>query len=326
MAVYTEVPDDELAQFVASYGLGALLSYKGIAEGVENTNYLLHTEKGPYFLTLYEKRVAPADLPFFLGLMEHLAKAGLTCPTPVRDTQGRMLRTLARRPAAIVTFLEGVWIRRPQPRHCAVVGKALAGLHMAGRGFTLTRANALGLAGWRPLFARFETRADAITPGLAGIIREELDFLETHWPSDLERGIIHADLFPDNVFFLGDLLSGLIDFYFACNDALAYDIAVTLNAWCFESDYSFNVTKGQALLKSYESVRPLIPREREVLALLARGAALRFLLTRAYDWLHTDASALVSRKDPIEYLRRLPFHRGVRGVSEYGLMDGPRRG
>jgi homoserine kinase type II len=323
MAVYTEVPDDELAAFVASYGLGALLSYKGIAEGVENTNYLLHTEKGPYFLTLYEKRVAPDDLPFFLGLMEHLAKAGLTCPTPVHDTQGRVLRTLAGRPAAIVTFLEGVWIRRPQPRHCAAVGRALAGLHLAGRGFGLRRANDLGLAGWRPLFGRFAARADEIAPGLAATIRQELDHLEAHWPEGLDQGIIHADLFPDNVFFLGDTLSGLIDFYFACNDALAYDITVTLNAWCFESDYSFNVTKGQALLKGYESVRALAPAERAALPVLARGAALRFLLTRAYDWLHTASTALVSRKDPGEYLRRLTFHRGVRSAAEYGLLDGP---
>jgi homoserine kinase type II len=322
MAVYTEVPDDELAAFVASYEVGALLSYKGIAEGVENTNYLLHTEKGPIFLTLYEKRVDPGDLPFFLGLMEHLAKAGLNCPTPVRDAQGRMLRALAGRPAALVTFLEGVWIRRPQPRHCAAVGKALAGLHVAGRGFGLTRANGLGLSGWRPLFERFEARADEIVPGLAAAIRQELDFLEVHWPAGLEPGVIHADLFPDNVFFLGDTLSGLIDFYFACNDALAYDIAVTLNAWCFESDHSFNITKGQALLKGYESVRPLSVAEREALPLLARGAALRFLLTRAYDWLHTASNALVKRKDPGEFLRRLKFHRGVRSAGEYGLLGG----
>jgi homoserine kinase type II len=321
MAVYTEVPDDELAQFVASYGLGALLSYKGIAEGVENTNYLIHTEKGPYFLTLYEKRVAPADLPFFLGLMEHLAKAGINCPTPVHDTEGRVLRTLASRPAAIITFLEGVWIRRPQPRHCGPVGKALAGLHVAGRGFKLKRANALGLSGWRPLYERFAARADEIAPGLAAAIRHELDDLEAHWPTGLDQGVIHADLFPDNVFFLGDALSGLIDFYFACNDALAYDIAVTLNAWCFESDGSFNITKGRALLKGYQSVRPLSAEEREALPMLARGAALRFLLTRSYDWLHTASNALVKRKDPLEYLRRLKFHRSVRSAADYGLLE-----
>jgi homoserine kinase type II len=321
MAVYTEVSDDDLAQFIASYNLGALLSYKGIAEGVENTNYLVHTGKGPYFLTLYEKRVAPADLPFFLGLMEHLAQAGITCPTPVRDGSGRMLRELAGRPAALVTFLEGVWIRRPQARHCWAVGQAMARLHLAGQSFKLARANALGLAGWRPLYASFRSRAEEVAPGLSAIIEQELDHLEANWPADLPWGIIHADLFPDNVFFLGDALSGLIDFYFACNDAFAYDIAATLNAWCFETDHAFNVTKGQALLKGYQSARALTGSERQALPLLARGAALRFLLTRAYDWLHTASDALVSRKDPQEYLRRLRFHRGIRSASEYGLED-----
>jgi homoserine kinase type II len=323
MAVYTEVPDDDLAQFVASYGLGNLLSYKGIAEGVENTNYLIHTDRGPFFLTLYEKRVAPNDLPFFLGLMEHLSNAGITCPTPIRDMHGRILRALSGRPAALVTFLEGVWIRRPQPKHCLAVGEALARLHLAGRGFAGTRANALGIAGWRPLYERFQSRAEEIAPGLSSTIEQELGELEAQWPEGLDQGIIHADLFPDNVFFLGDKLSALIDFYFACNDALSYDVAITLNAWCFETDHSFNVTKGRALLKGYQSVRPLTGAERDALPLLARGAALRFLLTRAYDWLHTSADALVSPKDPLEYLRRLKFHRSVHSASEYGLVDTP---
>ena len=324
MAVYTEVSDDDLAQFIASYDLGALLSYKGIAEGVENTNYLVHTGRGPFFLTLYEKRVAPADLPFFLGLMEHLAKAGINCPTPVRDSDGRMLRELAGKPAALVTFLEGVWIRRPHARHCWAVGQAMAQLHLAGQSFKLARANALGPAGWRPLYASFRSRAEDIAPGLAATIEQELDHLDANWPADLPRGIIHADLFPDNVFFLGDALSGLIDFYFACNDVFAYDIAATLNAWCFEMDHSFNATKGQALLKGYQSARTLTAAEREALPLLARGAALRFLLTRAYDWLHTASDALVSRKDPLEYLRRLKFHRSIGSASEYGLEDPAR--
>jgi homoserine kinase type II len=324
MAVYTEVSDDDLAEFIASYKLGGLLSYKGIAEGVENTNYLVHTEKGPYFLTIYEKRVAPADLPFFLGLMEHLAKAGINCPTPVRDAEGRMLRELAGKPAALVTFLEGVWIRRPQARHCWAMGQAMAQLHLAGRSFESSRANALGIAGWRPLFATFRSRAEEVAPGLGATIEQELDHLEANWPADLPQGIIHADLFPDNVFFLGDTLSGLIDFYFACNDAFAYDIAAALNAWCFETDHSFNVTKGQALLKGYQSARALTPAERQAMPVLARGAALRFLLTRAYDWLHTASDALVRRKDPLEYLRRLKFHRSIRSASEYGLEDPAR--
>ncbi|MFM9940648.1 MAG: homoserine kinase [Hyphomicrobiaceae bacterium] len=319
MAVYTEVNDEELSELVASYGLGSLLSCKGIAEGVENTNYLVVTDKGRYILTLYEKRVIPEELPFFLGLMEHLAANGLTCPTPLRDLQGRNLRTVAGRPAALVTFLEGVWIRRPQVEHCAAVGRALAELHLAGANFTTRRVNALGLLGWRPLYDRFCDHADEISPGLEAAIDDELDYLEAHWPKHLETGVIHADLFPDNVFFLGDRLSGLIDFYFACNDALAYDVAVCLNAWCFEADFAFNITKGRALLKGYETVRALKPEEAAALPILARGSALRFLLTRAYDWINTPPDALVRRKDPGEYLRRLRFHQAVTSAADYGL-------
>lgn len=319
MAVYTEITDEELAAFIASYGLGAVLSCKGIAEGVENTNYLVTTQTGRYILTLYEKRVNRGDLPFFLGLMEHLAANGITCPTPVRDLQGRNLRELAGRPAALVTFLEGLWIRRPKVEHCAAVGEALAHLHLAGRSFPMRRVNALGLAGWRPLYDRFCDRADEIVAGLEDVIDDELDNLERHWPRDLPEGVIHADLFPDNVFFLDDKLSGLIDFYFGCTDALAYDAAICLNAWCFEPDFSFNITKGRALLKGYQSVRPLEAAERAALPTLARGSALRFLLTRAYDWINTPPDALVQRKDPNEYLRRLRFHQSVASPSDYGL-------
>jgi len=318
MAVYTEVTDEDLAGFLAGYDVGPLLSYKGIAEGVENTNYLVHTAKSPFILTLYERRVNREDLPFFLGLMEHLSAAGLNCPLPVRDSNGQALRELAGRPAALVTFLEGFWLRRPKAEHCAAVGEAMARLHLAGKSFAINRANALGLRGWRPLYERFANRANEIAPDLAVTIEQELGHLEAHWPQGLEEGVIHADLFPDNVFFLDDKLSGLIDFYFACNDALAYDLAVSLNAWCFEPDYSFNVTKGRALLRGYQSVRALGPTERAAMPLLARGAALRFLLTRAYDWLHTPKDALVRPHDPIAYLRRLRFHQKVRSIGEYG--------
>ena len=319
MAVYTEVADDELARFIEQYGLGEVLSCKGIAEGVENTNYLVHTARGRFILTLYEKRVKRDDLPFFLGLMEHLAKAGITCPTPVRDRNGVILNELAGRPAALVTFLDGMWIRRPRPEHCHAVGQALAKLHLAGRDYALSRENALGPAGWQDLFARFEDRADEVAPGLRAEIRGELDVLLPNWPKNLPSGVIHADLFPDNVFFRGSELSGLIDFYFACNDYFAYDIAVCLNAWCFEADFAFNVTKSRALLKGYAAVRELDPAERDALPILARGAALRFLLTRAHDWLHTSQSALVKPHNPLEYLRRLRFHRTARSVGEYGL-------
>ena len=320
MAVYTEVNDDDLAGFIAGYGLGNLLSYKGIAEGVENTNYLVHATGGTFILTLYEKRVDPKDLPFFLGLMEHLAAGGVSCPLPVRDGQGKNLNALGGRHAALITFLEGVWPRKPKPEHCAELGRALAKMHMAAEGFALNRTNALGLAGWRPLFNKFEAQADTILPGLRKLIGGELDQLEASWPRGLPEGVIHADLFPDNVFFIGDKLSGLIDFYFACNDALAYDIAVCLNAWCFETDYAFNATKGRALLKGYQDVRPLSTAEKSAMPLLARGAATRFLLTRSYDWLNTPKDALVARKDPFDYVRRLRFHQSAASIADYGAV------
>ena len=317
MAVYTEVNDEELARFIAGYGLGRLLSYKGIAEGVENTNYIVHCESGSYILTLYEKRVEPADLPFFLGLMEHLAAGGVTCPLPVRDQEGRNLNILCGRHAALITFLEGVWPRHPKVAQCTQVGRAMASMHLAGDGFSLSRENALSLDGWRPLFEKVAARADDILPGLQTLLATELAMLEKNWPRDLPQGIIHADLFPDNVFFIGDALSGLIDFYFACNDALAYDIAVCLNAWCFDADFSFNRDKGRALLAGYQDVRPLNAHEQQAIPMLARGAAVRFLLTRSYDWLNTPKDALVARKDPFDYVRRLRFHQSVKSIADY---------
>ena len=319
MAVYTEVTDDELAALIADYGLGELLSYKGIAEGVENTNFLVHTTTGTYILTLYERRVDTADLPFFLGLLEHLSKRGISCPLPVRNRAGEVLTSIAGRTAAVVTFLEGVWPRRPRPAHCSAVGRALAELHLAGEGFALTRPNALGLEGWHTIYERFAPRADEIAPGLGTLIGYELAYLDRAWPRNLPAGIIHADLFPDNVFFLGEKLSGLIDFYFACNDAWAYDLAICLNAWCFEPDVSFNATKARALLAAYQSLRPLTAAERVAFPALARGAALRFLVTRAHDWLHTDRNALVKPHDPNAYARRLRFHQEVTSATEYGL-------
>jgi homoserine kinase type II len=319
MAVYTDVGVEELAAFLGAYDLGDLLAYKGIAEGVENSNFLLHTSRGYYILTLYEKRVAASDLPFFLGLMEHLAARGLTCPQPVKNRAGETLGRLAGRPAAIVTFLDGMWIRRPSAVHCAGLGGALAELHIAGADFAMTRTNALSVAGWRALYESAKDRADSVQGGLAATIAAELDLLAGAWPTDLPQGVIHADLFPDNVFFLGDRLSGLIDFYFACTDTLAYDVAICLNAWCFEPDHAYNVTKGRALLQAYAAKRALSAAERAALPLLARGAATRFLLTRLVDWLNVPSGALVKPKDPLEYYRKLRFHQAVKSVRDYGI-------
>jgi homoserine kinase type II len=295
------------------------MSYKGIAEGVENSNFLLTTEKGHYILTLYEKRVHREDLPFFLGLMDHLAARGLACPTPVHDRSGATLQELAGRPAAIVSFLSGYSIRRPRVEHCAPVGRALADLHLAGADFGIKRANALSLSGWRQLMAATADRADMAAPGLAEEISGELAFLESAWPGDLPAGVVHADLFPDNVFFHGEALSGLIDFYFACNDLLAYDVAICLNAWCFEEPNAINITKARALLRGYNERRSMSETEIRALPILARGAALRFLLTRLYDWFNTSENALVKPKDPLEYRRKLRFHQSVRSPSDYGL-------
>jgi homoserine kinase type II len=319
MAVYTEVPDNELRAFIEQYEIGEVMACKGIAEGVENSNYLLHTTQGSYILTLYEKRVKREDLPFFLGLMQHLAAKGLNCPTPLNGKDGIALRELCGRPAAICSFLEGMWPRRPNERHCQLLGAALADLHVKGRDFAMQRPNNLSLSGWQELAAKTAARADEVEAGLAKLIADEVRYLETQWPQGLEIGTIHADLFPDNVFFLGDKLSGLIDFYFACTDFLAYDLAVCINAWCFEGDGSFNVTKAQKMVRSYDSHRKIPEAEIAALPILARGSALRFLLTRLYDWLNHPPGAFVQPKDPLEYRRKLSFHRQCKSASAYGI-------
>ena len=321
MAVYTDVAAEDLAEFLKGYDIGELLSYKGIAEGVENSNFLLHTSKGAYILTLYEKRVALDDLPYFLSLMAHLAERGVHCPQPAKNRNGEVYSWLAERPAAIINFLEGMWPRRPNAAHCSGVGEGLARMHLAGRDFPLFRKNPLSVAGWRPLFELAAPRADSVQPGLRDFIARELDHLEAHWPVDLPVGVIHGDLFPDNVFFLGDKLSGLIDFPFSCNDILAFDVAICLNAWCFEPDHSFNVTKARALLNAYGRERPLSEAEQQALPLLARGSAMRFLLTRLVDFLNVPPGALVKPKDPLEYVRSLRFHQSVASVRDYGVTQ-----
>lgn len=319
MAVYTEIGDDELAGYLAAYEIGEVLALKGIAEGVENSNYFLLTSGGRYILTLYEKRVAEGDLPFFLGLLDHLAAQGVTCPRPVHGRDGAIVRRLAGRPAAIQTFLDGVSPKRPGVAHCAEAGATSAKLHEACRGFGLRRANALSLEGWKGLAASTAAGADGVKAGLKQVIADEIAYLAAHWPKGLPDGVIHADMFPDNTLFVGERLTGVIDFYFACNDMLAYDVAVNLNCWCFEADGSFNITKGRAFLSQYQAVRALSDAERAALPVLARGAALRFLLTRLHDWIHHDPNALVSPKNPLDYLSRLRFHQQVEGAADYGL-------
>ncbi|UKV14006.1 homoserine kinase [Thalassospiraceae bacterium SW-3-3] len=323
MAVYTDVSDEDIARFVAEYDIGNVISFKGIAEGVENTNFLLQTDQASFILTLYEKRVNPDDLPFYLGLMDHLSAKGLNCPTPIHGRDGVALRRLCGRPAAITSFLNGMSPRRIMPHHCTGLGAALAQLHTAGQDFEMYLGNALSVKGWRPLFESCRADADGVQPGLEKLIEDELVFLEANWPHQLPAGVIHADLFPDNVFFFPgkDDVSGLIDFYFACNDLLAYDIAICMNAWCFEPDNSFNVTKARNLLSSYGKVRTLSDDELAALPILARGASLRFLLTRLYDWINTPKDALVTPKNPREYINKLRFHQRIDSAGAYGLGE-----
>ena len=323
MAVYTEVSDEALSAFLCDYDIGTAVACKGIAEGVENSNFALRTTAGDFILTLYEKRVEVAELPYFLGLMDHLAGQGIVCPRPVAGRDGISLRRLQDRAAALTNFLPGVSPRRVRLEQCAPLGGALAALHVAGQSYAARRPNALGPAGWTALLERSRAHPDAgsLRPGLLDELQAALDCVLAAWPAAgaLPQGHIHADLFPDNVFFLDGRLSGLIDFYFAAFDLLAYDVAVCLNAWCFEADLSFNVTKGRALVGAYDAARRLSPEERAALPVLCQGAALRFALTRLFDWLATPAGAFVTRKDPMEYVRRLRFHRAATDAAAYGI-------
>ncbi|WP_308911902.1 homoserine kinase [Pseudokordiimonas caeni] len=319
MAVYTQVDDQTLAEFLSQYDVGEPTSFKGIAEGVENSNYLLETTKARFILTLYEKRANPADLPYFLALMEHIAKAGLPAPLPVHDKAGNALKTLKGRPACLISFLTGVSVNDTGPEQCAALGAALAGMHKATADFDQTRPNDLSLAGWHTLADKIGDRADEIEPGLAALIREELAYLDAHWPAEgsLPAGTIHADLFPDNVLMLGGKVTGLIDFYFSCTDFLAYDIAVCLNSWCFDDAHAFAPVRAKRLMENYDILRPLTAAETKALPILARGSALRFMLTRAYDWLNPVPGAVVRPKDPRDYLLRLKFHRTVSDAAQY---------
>ena len=318
MAVYTDVSDDVLRQYLTAYDLGSLLSCKGIAEGVENSNFLLRTTAGQFILTLYEKRVAASDLPFFIGLLDHLAGSGFNCPQPVRMKNGEALGRLEGRPAAIVTFLDGMGVSHPEPDHCHQAGETLAQLHDKAADMDLSRRNALDPKGWRDLIDANLARADEVEPGLAQMIRSQFDACQREWPSDLPRGVIHGDFFKDNVFFLDGRLTGVIDFYFACNDLLAYDLAIAINAWCFRDDLSFDRDLSAALIAGYQSRRPLDDGEKDALPLLVRGAALRFLLTRLNDWLNVPEGALVLPHDPRAFSARLRHHIRHGNLAHYG--------
>ncbi len=315
MAVYTHIGAEDMATLIAEFDVGELVSAKGIAEGVQNSNFLIDTTgkdgKGArYILTVYESQVVVDELPFFLGLLDHLSATGCPVPQTIHDRSGASFRAFRGKALALIEFLPGVSLDAPSPRQARSVGRALAQLHLAAASFADTRENDLSLGGWRRLADACDADFAAMDPTLGPLVQRELADLEARWPTDLPRGAIHADLFPDNVLMLGDSVAGLIDFYFACTDMFAYDVAITHAAWCFSSDGSrFDPAISAALLEGYESMRPLSDAEHRALPLLARGAALRFTLTRAYDWVNTPADALVTKKDPMAFARRLDFYR-----------------
>ncbi len=319
MAVYTEPTDEELQTLLMGWGLTAPLAFKGIAEGVQNSNFLLETAEGRFIMTIYEKSVSTADLPFYLGATETAADKGLPAARPVHTITGHSTQTIRGKTCALCTFLSGVSAKRPTASQARSVGIALAQLHLALADFPLQRQNDLAPSNWAQMWVGRSADAEALEVGIGAAVDADLAEIGENWPKDLPKGLIHADLFPDNVLYLGDKVSGLIDFYFACTDFLAYDIAVMVNAWCFEPNgREFDLTKGRALLAGYQSVRALTDAELCALPLLARGAALRFFLTRLIDWTTNMDGALVNKKDPRDYTSRLAFHRAVTTASDYG--------
>lgn len=319
MAVYTRVSDQELSNLLQTYNIGVQGELIPIAQGIENSNYFLNTETGRYVLTIYEKRVNKAELPFYLNLMNYLSSKDVPCPTPILNRAGKSLSQVAGKPCAIISFLEGKTSNKIHTEHLEELGRSMAFMHLAGQDFDMSRENNFSLQSWQEMFCDIKERAHKIKLNLSGEMEAQLNFLEKNWPTSLPRGVIHADLFPDNVFYTDKKLVGIIDFYFACNDFFMYDIAICLNAWCFEKSGDFNITKARAMLRSYNKVRKISAEELEALPILSSGAAMRFLLTRSYDWLNRVEGALVETKDPMEYLNKIRFHDGIKSHSEYGI-------
>ena len=321
MGVYTDVTQDELERFIATFAIGDLVTFTPIPQGIENSNFLLVTTTGKFVVTIYERRVDPNDLPFFLGLMHFLSDNGFHCPRPLANTKGEYLQTLARKPAAIVSYLKGDSPRVITRAHCKELGAAMAKMHLIASRYPLSRKNNLALTAWSKVFSELRTQSEELKPGLSDWIQEELLSFDGSWPTNLPNGIIHGDLFPDNVFFLPNHHSAFIDFYFACNDAYAFDIAISLNAWCFDNNQQFNRDHSQFLFDGYQSVRALSHLELVAMPLLARGAAMRFLITRLYDWFNVRKNTPTQRKNPLEFVPLIKFHQTVVDTTAYGVGE-----
>ena len=320
MAVYTKLSENNLKDFFSKYNLGKLLKFKGIQEGIENSNYFVKTDSGKFILTIYEKRVEAKDLPFFMGLMKNIFNENFPSPEPIINKNGNYITEIFGKKAAVVSFLEGFSKKNLTPDNCHEVGIYTAKLHMITKNLNIKRTNRLSVNSWRLIYRKIQKDCSKIYPDLTKIIETNLDVIENKWPKNIPCGIIHADLFPDNIFFKGNKLTGIIDFYFSCYDFYALEIAICLNALCFEGkneDLSFNVTKAKKFIDGYSSIRKLTEEEKESLKILCQGAAMRFLLTRVFDYLNLTEDALVKIKDPVEYLKRLEFHESVKNYQDY---------
>ncbi len=309
MAVYTNLNKDQVKNFLKLYEIGNLISFSGITEGIENTNFYLKTSYGNYILTIFEKRVNVKDIPFFIEIMLHLNKKGISCPKPICDKKNNFLQDLKGKPTIIVNFLEGKSKKNFTSIDCYQVGSSMGLLHFYSKDFELQRHNSLSITGWKMLIKNCNNSVpvsilDKLEPGLMKDIQNSFDFIVKFWPRDLPKGFIHGDLFPDNVFFINDKITGLIDFYFSCTDILIYDLAIAINAWCFDEENNFQNKKYQAILKGYNSIRKLSNDERFFLPLLCQAASLRFLLTRLFDWVNTPIDANVVPKNPEEYITK----------------------
>ena len=320
MAVYTKLSENNLRDFFSKYNLGRLLKFQGIQEGIENSNYFVKTDSGKFILTVYEKRIEEKDLPFFMGLMKNIFNKNFPSPEPIINKNGNYITEIFGKKAAVVSFLEGASKKNLTPDNCHEVGIYTAKLHMITKNLNIKRTNRLSVNSWRLIYRKIQRDCSKIYPDLTKIIERNLEIIEDKWPKNIPRGIIHADLFPDNIFFKGNKLTGIIDFYFSCYDFYALEIAICLNALCFEGkneNLSFNVTKAKKFIDGYSSIRKLTEEEKESLKILCHGAAMRFLLTRVFDYLNLTEDALVKIKDPVEYLKRLEFHNSVKNYQDY---------
>ncbi len=320
MAVYTKLNSKKIEEILSNYNLGKLDSFKGIEEGIENTNYFLSIDKKKFILTIYEKRVKSEDLPFFSDLMSSLNKANFKCPAPISNNNNETISNFEGKKLMIVSFLEGQAKENLSPDNCKSIGLEVAKMHKLTKSLKLNRQNDLSINSWRSLFNSVKDRCENIHKDLPRLIEENLNDVEKNWPKNLPKGIIHADLFHDNIFFIKDKFSGVIDFYFSCEDFFAFEIAICFNALCFDgqkSNLSFNVTKAKNLIDGYSSIRKLSEDELNSIKVLSQGAALRFLLTRVFDSLNKVEGAIVKIKDPMEYLTRLEFHKNSKNHEDY---------